>query len=145
MTKPLRTEFVIADGMRARWVERSRTANDFVTVHELTAQPQPAGHPQGVVFEGGSGQRFTTGPHGHDTQHKEADRFAHEVAQVINARVAKDGSERIALVAPPRMLNEIRSHLSTSAGACVAQTLAKDLTHMRDHELGAWLRSLELV
>jgi protein required for attachment to host cells len=144
MTKPLRTQFIVADGARARWVERSQDADDFVTVSELKANAHAHGHPEGVVFEGVTGGRFTVERRGASAAERDRDHFARAVAEVINASVAHDGAERLVLVAPARLLHDIRAHLSKSSDARLASTLAKDLTHARDHELGAWLRPFEL-
>jgi len=128
MLKPLRTRFVIADGARARWVRRSEGVDDFTTTREIAAAERPAGAPGGVVFESG-GQRFNIEPR----------QSAAEAS--INAEA--EDFDRLAVVAPARVLNAIRDGLSAAAGAKLARTLAKDLTKTPDHELGAWLRPLE--
>jgi protein required for attachment to host cells len=142
MTKALRTEFVIVDGARARWVTRSELADDFVTRRELKAPAAPAGHPQGVVFEGASGRRFTVERRNAGVQ-ADRTRFAREVADAINAETGAGRLGRLALVARPRTLNAISKCLSGEAKARLAITLAKDLTKTPDHELGRWLRPLE--
>lgn len=143
MVRPLRTEFVIADGARARWVRRAAEADDFRTVRELLAErPEPA-RPQGVAFEGSTGRPANIEP-SHDVVEKRRTGFAEEVAAAVNAEVARDGFERLAIVAPARMLNAIRAQLSDQAACRLVHTLDKDLTHVSDHELGKWLRPLEL-
>jgi protein required for attachment to host cells len=140
--KPLRTRFVIADGSRARWVSRSERADDFVTMKELKAASIAAGEPEGVVFEGGSGQRFNVEEKSDAVRMRHL-RFAQEVADAINAEAAEREFDRLAVVAPARVLGAIRQRLSATANARLAKTLAKDLTKTPDHELGAWLRNLE--
>jgi protein required for attachment to host cells len=140
MPKPLRTRFVIADGSRARWVGRSRDADDFTTTRELAAEERLSGSPTGVVFDSG-GQRYTIEQRRSAVEAHRL-RFAQQVADAINAE-AQD-FDRLAVVAPSRVLNAIRARLSTAAGAKLAKTLAKDLTKTPDHELGTWLRPLEL-
>ncbi|MDR3508265.1 MAG: host attachment protein [Caulobacteraceae bacterium] len=142
MTKPLRTEFIIADGGRARWVKRSDHADDFVTVKEITAEHHHTGGPQGVVFEASSGQRFSV------EERDEAVKahhmvFARSVGDAINAEAAAGILARLALVAPSHVLAAITEHLTTGARAHLAKTLAKDLGKTPDHELGTWLRPLE--
>lgn len=144
MPKPLRTRFVIADGARARWVRRSDTADDFTTVRELHARPAENGAPQGVVFASAHGQRFSVEERDSAVRMHRL-RFAQDVADAINVEVAHGELDRLALVAPPRVLSAIRQRLSTAASARLAHTLAKDLTKTPDHELGAWLRRLELA
>jgi protein required for attachment to host cells len=144
MTKHLKIQFVIADGARARWVRRSENADDFVTSKETKAEPRATGHPEGVVFEGTMGRRFTVEEsQGAARQHREA--FAREVADTINAEAAEGAFERLAIVAPARTLSAITHHLTKIASALLVKTLAKDLSKTPDHEIGAWLRPLELV
>lgn len=143
MTKPLRTRFVIADGSRARWVKRSDVADDFTTTKELAAEPRVEGQHQGVVFEGVAGRRFGVQQRQSAVQAHRL-QFAHQVADAINAEAEADAFERLAVVAPARVLSAIRGRLSAAANARLARTLAKDLTKTPDHELGTWLRTLEL-
>jgi protein required for attachment to host cells len=140
--RPLNTHFVIADGARARWVKRSDQADDFVTVRELVAGPEPRGEPDGVAFASRGGQRFNIGEK-KDAIRQRKLRFAEEVAEAINAEAAAGGLERLAVVAPARMLGAIRQRLGPEASARLVQTLSKDLTKTPDHELGGWLRRLE--
>ena len=140
--KPLNTQFVIADGARARWVKRSDHADDFVTIKELSASSEPVRHPQGVAFATHSSQRFNTEEKA-DAVRLHKLRFAEEVADAINAEAVAGKLERLAVVAPARMLGAIRQRLCPEANARLAQTLSKDLTKTPDHELGGWLRRLE--
>jgi protein required for attachment to host cells len=142
MTKPLRTQFVIADGGRARWVSRSAEADVFVTSKQLAAEPRPEGGPQGVVFESSAGQRFSVEERDSAVRAHRM-HFAQTVADEINTEAARQAFDRLAVVAPARVLSAIRQRLSGLASARLARTLAKDLTKTPDHELGTWLRSLE--
>jgi len=143
MTKALRTQFVIADGARARWVLHSDETHDFVTVRELKSDAgPPAAGPAGVVFENSSG-RGSGVRELQDASQRRREHFAVEVAAALDQEAAKDGFQRLALVAPSRMLNAIRERLSGPARAKLAACLAKDLTKVPDHELGPWLRELE--
>ena len=143
MTNHPRIQFVVADGARARWVRRSETADDFVTINESKAEPKDGGEPQGVVFTGTSGRRANVAERqGAVREHREA--FAREVADEINTRAAEGAFERLAIVAPARTLNAITEHLTTAASALLVKTLAKDLSKTPDHEIGTWLRPMEL-
>ena len=125
MTKPLRIEFVVADGDHARWVRRAETADDFVTVREIKAHAHSGGH-----------------AHGDHDHHAAA--FARTVADAINAEAQAGREDRLALVAPAHTLVAIQRGLSVAARAKVFRTLAKDLAKTPDHALGDWLRRLEL-
>jgi protein required for attachment to host cells len=142
MPKPLKTLFVIADGARARWVRRSETANDFVTLKELAAGPRTQGHPQGASFDSHTGRPTNIEPR-KDIARAQKAQFAAEIADVINADTATDGLDRLVVVAPARVQADIRQRLSGPASAKLAATLAKDLTKTPDHELMGWLSSLE--
>lgn len=142
MTKALRTQFVIADGARARWVTRSNRANDFVTGQDLKADERLHGEASGVVADGATRQHFTVPESDHAAKEHHA-RFAREVAQDINAAAQNGAFDRLVVVAPDRTLTEITQHLSRQATAKLAGTLAKDLTKTPDHQLTTWLRPLE--
>ena len=142
MPRHLKTQFVVADGARARWVKRSDRANDFVTEREIEAEPLPSGQPKGVVYESSAGRPFNVEER-HDAVRQHHERFACKIAEVINAQAATEPLERLAVVAPSRVLSVINRRLSGVASAKLAKTLAKDLTKVPDHELGTWLRDLE--
>ena len=143
MSKHLKTQFVVADGSRARWVKRSDHADDFVTVEEAHAEANVYDlHPQGVVFEGSAGQRFSVAERDEAVRHRQA-QFPEKVSRIINEQAERGQFERLVLVAPARTLNVIKAALSAPARAKLGETLAKDLTKTSDHELGAWLRPLE--
>lgn len=129
---------------RARWVRRSGNADDFVTPKEAKADPRTMGHPEGVVIEGTTGRRFTVEEsQGAARQFREA--LAREVADPINAEAVQGALERLAIVALARTLSAITHHLTKIASGLLAKTLAKNLRKTPDHEIGAWLRPLELV
>jgi protein required for attachment to host cells len=130
MISSLRTQFVIADGGHARWVERTG-ADRYVTTTELTASYRmPA-----------SAEDRSFGPQAAGRSEED---FAKELAEAINAQATPDGFARLVLVAPVPFLSDVRGRLSTTAADRLAHTLAKDLTNTPDHELANWLQGLEL-
>jgi len=143
MPKPLRTQFIVADGSCARWVKRAGQAGQFVTETKIEAAARAAGHPQGVVFEGSTGRRFNVEER-NDAVRRHRELFAQQIADLINEQAADQAFERLAVVAPARLLNAIRQRLTAVANAKLTGTLAKDLTGAPDHELGAWLHPLEM-
>jgi protein required for attachment to host cells len=121
MTKPLRTQFIVADGAHARWVRRTEGADDFATVRELKAHAHAGGD-----------------------EHEHA-AFARQVADAINADAKAGHDDRLVLIALARTLTAISEGLSPAARAKLHCTLAKDLAKTADHALGDWLRPMELA
>jgi protein required for attachment to host cells len=135
-------DFLVTDNARARWVRRSDSSEDFVTVEELAAPPAPARHPQGVAFESGGG-RFNIEERRGAVDRRRY-RLADTVADAINRKAAHRQIQRLSLIGPPRTLAAIRRRLTPEAQAMVVGTLHKDLTKTPDHELGAWLNAIPL-
>jgi protein required for attachment to host cells len=143
MTKPLATQFIIADGARARWVKRSTHADDFVTERELASEPEPRGaEPAGGAFVSASGRPYFAA-RANVAPRRNHLRFVEQLTDAINAGIAQGGVERLAIVAPARMLSEISRGLSAPARARLAKTLAKNLAKTPDHQLMEWLRPME--
>jgi protein required for attachment to host cells len=141
--KPLRTEFIIADGARARWVKRAENADDFVTIKELKAGRRPQGKTKGVVFDSTTHRGYGMEARA-DAVLEHSAMFAKQVAEAINVDADRQDLERLVIAAPARTLAAISDHLSAAAKAKLAKTLAKDLTKTPDHELKDWLHPLEL-
>jgi protein required for attachment to host cells len=143
MTKSLRTQFIVLDGSKARWVVQTEDPGHFATAKEMHAEKEARGAPQGVVFVGVSGRQS-------DVEEKDAalrarrDVFPATVAEAVNAEVQAGAIDRLVVVAPARTLAAVKRHLSPMAGAKLAGTLAKDLVKTPDHDLAHWLRSLAL-
>ncbi|HEX6866383.1 MAG TPA: host attachment protein [Caulobacteraceae bacterium] len=138
MPRPLHTRFVIADGARARLVERDHETGDFHTLRELHAHNKAVhGYSGGVV------ERATGHHHGAREPHEPARRRAQAFAAEIAAAVEK-GGERLVIVAPARVLGAIEAALPPQARKQLAGTLAKDLTKVADHDLSRWLTPLEM-
>jgi len=138
MRHHLRTRIVIANSARARWVEREGEA--FATLTELEANRATTAHAASTVH-----QRFGEGRHGAgevDLARKGTQRFASEIAERINDEDRRADFERLAIVAPPRMLGAIREALSPSARAKVVHELPKDLTKASSHRLHTSLSSV---
>jgi len=136
------TDFLVTDNAHARWVRRSGASEDFVTVEELTVEPAPRPHPQGVAFESGGGRFNVEEKRGAVGRRRY--RFADTLAEAINHKTAHHQIQRLSLIGPPRTLAAIRRRLTPEAQAVVVGTLHKDLTKTPDHELGVWLNAVSL-
>ena len=138
MKKP-RLWYVIADGGRARFVERDedgafRTLSSFVSTelhksaHEL-GRDRPA-----RVNESASPARSAVEPR-RDLHEAAKEDFIRTVADTL-AGDLKDGKfDELVLVAPPGVIAELKGSLSKPTAKIVVKELHKDLTKVPDHEL----------
>ncbi len=143
MTRPLKTQFIVADGGRARWVRRNAGAEDLVTIRTLHAAHDLTGGSKRPVFEGSACGRFSLEERPTATEVCAA-RFPAEVAEAIDGDMASGEIARLAIVAPSRTLAQIVRRLTPAATARLAGTVAKDLGKTPDHELSGWLQTLEM-
>ena len=128
------TWVIVADGARARIFAWATVNGELEEVVDLT-------NPQGRLRERAltSDRPGTTfDSHGHNSGHpmqmphsaqdNAADTFAHEVS--IELKSALDGGRytRLVLIAPPKFLGHLRSHLDKQVGKKVVESLPLDLT-----------------
>jgi protein required for attachment to host cells len=139
--------FLVADGAHARFVERSAETGHFVTSHRLDGEAllrservAQRGAASGRSFESASSARHKLGREGAYRRVKSA--FARGVAETLAAFAAERAAAGVVLVAPSHTVTALREALPR--GVSVVATLDKDLVKTPDHELGAWLDSLEL-
>ena len=137
--KKSRLWYVIADGGRARFVERDedgafRTLSSFVSTelhkstHEL-GRDRPA-----RVKESATPARHAVEPR-RDLHEAAKDDFIRTVATELAAQL-KDGKfDELVLVAPPGVIAELKDALSKPIAKLVVEELQKDLTKVPDHEL----------
>lgn len=137
MTRQLRTCIVLASGARAKWIERD--GDRFAVQDEMEAPESQAGHHTATVHHGADPSRHGAGEADLAEQRRRA--FAIVIAERLNAQAAKDAYARLALVAPPELLNAIRDHLSHEARSRLVHELPKDLTKTPLADLGRWLNS----
>jgi len=127
---------LIADGRKALFLRNSgdTKAYDLRVVWHRTME-NPANHEQGS----GRPDRANPGPGGRksaieptDWHQMAEDRFALEVAGILNKAHADGAFEEVVIVAPPAALGELRDHLSAKAAGAVIAQIAKTLT---DHPI----------
>lgn len=56
------------------------------------------------------------------------DRFATQAVDLLNSRAVSNDFERLIIVAPPKVLGEMRKHYNKALGARLIGEVAKDLT-----------------
>jgi protein required for attachment to host cells len=100
-------------------------------VVEARVEENPPTHEQGSdapgrLFSSRNGARSAIEPkvdwHEHEKEH-----FAREIAERINKAAANGEMKEIVIIAPPRVLGEIRKELSPQAAAKVKGELDRDL------------------
>lgn len=143
------TWFVVADGARLRIVRRDRATGAFRTISEArskTARRRSSDlgtDRPGRVIESASSARHATGER--RSLQREAKRsFAGAVADEINEAGHRGEFDALVLVAPTRVLGDIRRHLATDVAAKVVRDVAKDLTRVPDADLASHLASAEV-
>lgn len=135
--------YVLADGARARLVERSRETGDFITFAEIDARDRLEGlrrdlrgNPASLSQQ--SGPRTSHTATRGDSVRLAKEAFVHEVAERA-AEVAKTkGFEGVIVAAPARLLAPLRSGLAHQH-AHVSGSIERDLTKAPDSALPKWL------
>ena len=137
--------YVIADGGRARFVERDengafRTVSSFVSTelhkssHELGLD-RPA-----RVKESATPTRHAIEPR-RDLHTAAKEDFVKLVAEELEAGRERGEFDRLVLVAPARVLSQLKAELGKPVAEVVASELQKDLTKVPDHDLTEHLAS----
>jgi len=131
--------YVIADGGRARFVERDekgafRTVSSFVSA-ELQAKSSDLGRDRPArVMESATPQRSAIEPR-RDLKEAAKEDFVKLVADEIDAEHGRRRFDRLVLVAPPGVLTRLKQKLSKAMAERVVYNLQKDLTKVPDHDL----------
>ena len=141
-----RALFVLADGGRARFVERDPETRAFRTVREIDgagplaeAREARRRNPAVRSVQSATGASHTTGVEDPYRQAKAA--FAVAIADSAVSALKSRDEHALILVAPARILAVLEDAIGDSAP--VADTLDRDLTKARDIELERWLAPLE--
>ena len=131
--------YVIADGGRARFVERDergayRTVLSFVA-SELHKRSRDLGLDRPArVKESVTPARHAIEPR-RDLHEASKEDFVKLVAEQLDAEHGRGQFDSLVLVAPPGVLTELKQSLSKPIGKLVAGNLQKDLTRVPDHDL----------
>jgi protein required for attachment to host cells len=131
--------YVIADGGRARFVERDengafRTVVSFVAA-ELHARSSDLGRDRPArVKESANAARHAVEPR-RDLHEAAKEDFVKLVAEQLEAEHKRGQFDSLVLIAPPRVLTELKQKLSKPIAELVVNDLQKDLTKVSDHDL----------
>ena len=135
--------YVVADGGRARFVERDengafRTILSFVSA-DLREKSSDFGKDRPTRVQDSVGPaRHAVEPRRDLHQAAKGD-FIREVADQLDAEQKQGRFDELVLVAPPGVLTQLKDRLSKTVANTVVRDLQKDLTKVRDHELTAHL------
>lgn len=142
MPLPARLLFLLTDGGRARFVERSPRTGHFVTIEEVDATAQLKAlrdelraSPPGRSISSTSPRRANVGPEDYLRPAKEA--FVGEVADRAAEMCAGGKFTGIVVAAPVRLIGTLKRRLE--GRVAVAGAVRKDLTKEPNSALGAWL------
>jgi protein required for attachment to host cells len=133
--------YVIADGGRARFVERDdkgafRTLSSFVST-ELHKRSEELGRDRPARVQ----ESATTGRHAVEPKRDLHEAAKEDFIRTVGVELAdrqKEGQfDELVLVAPPGVIHELKVALTKPVAACVVKELKKDLTKVPDHDLGS--------
>lgn len=134
--------FVLADGGRVRFVERSQSNGHFVTFEEIDRtqalsqlRTELRASPPARTHASASPRRSAVGKEDYLRPAKEA--FMVEVAARAATLVRERRLDGVFLAAPAQLIGPLRAGLDGAAP--VVGAIRKDLTKTPDHELGVWL------
>lgn len=131
--------FVIADGARARFVERDedgafRTIASFVST-ELHDRASDLGRDRpGRVMESATPKRSSMVPR-FDPKEAAKEEFIELVADELGVERGRGQFDQLVLVAPPGVLTKLKDKLPKPVAELVVRDLQKDLTNVPDHDL----------
>ena len=139
-----RTWILIADGSRARVLERTSAALPFSAVADLEFSTElPRTHDTGDERPGRAHESHGATRHAYEPRSDAHDTLKHKfIAATLDAlaqRHAKSRVDRLAIVAPPELLGVIRQTLPEMLQKILVGDLAKDLTKIPDHEIARHL------
>lgn len=137
--KTAKVWYVIADGGRARFVERDekgafRTLSSFVST-ELHDRSGDLGRDRpSRVRESASPSRHAIEPK-HDLHTAAKEDFVRQVVAELEGAHGEGSFDELVLVAPARVLAQLKEELSKPLAKLLRDDVQKDLTKIPDHDL----------
>lgn len=144
--KPKKTWILVADGAKARILERMEpqgavlpASDQCFSEPEARAKTRDVGADRpGRVHESADTARHAMEPRV-DWHRFAKEQFAKSVAGALEDAAKSRKYEALILVAPPQTLGDLRGALGQHAKALVEGEVGKDLTNIPDHEIAAHL------
>jgi|SRR5579871_2312965 len=136
---PSNALLLVADGRKALFLRNHGTPNHVeLDVERVLGQEDPPTREQGTDrpgrYRGGSATPRSAFEQT-DWHQIGEDRFAAEVAATVNRLAAANQFQHLILVAPPKALSELRTHLQKNTIEKVLAEIPKDLTNQPVHEI----------
>ena len=142
--KHAKTWILIADGGRARVLAANEPGGALTRVPGLECEADlPAS--RDIVSDKLPRAHDSVGPGRHaieprtDPREQLKEGFVASVAAMIDERALRGEVERLIVVAPPKVLGQLRAELSSRVKAIVVGEVGKDLTKVPDHEVASHL------
>jgi protein required for attachment to host cells len=143
------TWVILADGQRARFLVHDAIGKGINLVdHYDFAIKIPASHEIGSDKPGRVFDRMGEGRHhtgGTDLHEKQETIFLKTIADKINRKAEAKAFDRLILIAPPHTLGLLRQELSEQATAQIVAEIPKDLFHVSENSLLAYLGQVMAV
>ena len=145
-----RTWYVVADGGRARILQKRDEQEAFDTQREfVSADIHRHTHELGAERPGRVHESTNSAHHAAeprvDLHRVEKQNFVDEVATALNEANAQDAFDRLILVAPAHALGELNHALDAATKRKVAAQLQKDLTNVPNADLAEHFADLSGV
>lgn len=143
------TWIVIADGWHARILRETVRGGDLEpAVAEEIENPKARGFSRergddrpGRAFDPGSGSPHAMEPR-EDPHQREERKFAEHVARIVNEAAERKAFERLVVVAPPRMLGDLRAALGDGAKRRLVGEVPKELLKLPKLEFTRHVRAI---
>lgn len=137
---------LIADASRARIVEHVAGGDAWQTVDSIHPEPPARSAELGRDYPGRSFESAGEARHAIEPKHDPAKLqrrgFVDDLARHLDRACLDRRFDHLALVAPSRMLGELRAALSDQTRAMVRVERAKDLTKIPDAEIASHLEPI---
>lgn len=98
----------------------------------------------GRTFESADGTRHALVPRA-DFHQQEKLNFAKHLSSKVNTKVENQEVDRVIIVAPPKILHELRENLNCAAKKNLVGELNKDLTKIKPEELPKHLKDIAVI
>jgi protein required for attachment to host cells len=138
------TWILVADGERAQMYMR-QNIKSMIPVKSISKRPhfQEKLKPWVVPISGMEWQAESTDNYEIGNVKEQIKfRFMRKIASQINIAYQNKSFERLALVAPPKLLGELKKQLDESVLKSVVAELPKDITHYQGRDLAVHLSQL---